>query len=87
MKKRTSLYIDAELLEKAKRKFNLSQLLEWAIIKALNGELEELSPALRPCPEGVRGFKSRPPHSFSVLELFDEFVKHSRFASQHSFLT
>ncbi len=55
MKKRTSLYIDADLLEKAKRKFNLSQLLEWAIIKALNGELEDLSSAFRvPSRRGPR---------------------------------
>ena len=63
MKKRTSVYIDAELLEEAKkRKLNLSQLLEWAIEKALNGEINDFDEGLRPCPEGVRGFKSRPPH-------------------------
>ena len=55
--------IDAELLEEAKkRKLNLSQLLEWAIDKALNGEINDFDEGLRPCPEGVRGFKSRPPH-------------------------
>ena len=62
MKKRTSLYIDAELLEKAKKKFNLSQLLEWAIIKALNGEFEELNPAFRvPSRRGSR-VQIPPPH-------------------------
>ena len=38
MKKRTSVYIDAELLEFAKREgLNLSKLLETAIIRAKNG--------------------------------------------------
>lgn len=65
MKKRTSVYIDAELLENAKEnKLNLSQLLEWAIKEALNGELRAFSDNLRPCPEGVRGFESRPPHEW-----------------------
>ena len=37
MKKRTSVYIDAELLEKAKESgINISQLLEKAIQNALN---------------------------------------------------
>ncbi len=38
MKKRTSVYIDADLLEKAKNAcLNISQLLEAAIQNALNG--------------------------------------------------
>ncbi len=62
MKKRTSVYIDAELLEKAKeKKLNLSQLLEWAIKEALNGKISGY-------PEGLRtprpGFNSRRGHGF-----------------------
>ena len=73
MKKRTSVYIDVELLEEAKkRKLNLSQLLEWAIDKALNGEINDSDEGLRPCPVGVRGFKSRPPH-YKTLCNFSEF--------------
>ncbi len=59
MKKRTSVYIDADLLAKAKeKKLNLSELLERAIKEALKGgKLRSRSP-----PVGVRGFKSLPPH-------------------------
>ncbi len=64
MKKRTSVYIDKDLLAKAKeKKLNLSQLLEWAIKKALRGELSGFKGDSRSPPVGVRGFKSLPPHS------------------------
>ena len=36
---------------------------------------QEKAQGLRPCPEGVRGFKSRPPHVSGVLGQFKEFVK------------
>ena len=36
---------------------------------------QEKAQGLRPCPEGVRGFKSRPPHKLSLLEKFNEFIK------------
>jgi len=66
MKKRTSVYIDPELLAKAKKnKLNLSQLLEKAIKEALKevdlGDNRDLGSR----PEGVRGFKSHPPHPFA----------------------
>ncbi|WP_457548707.1 type II toxin-antitoxin system CcdA family antitoxin [Archaeoglobus sp.] len=63
MKKRTSLWIDSKLLEKAKeKKINLSQLLEKAIKMALNGKICGMSRSLGSRPVGVRGFKSLPPH-------------------------
>jgi len=55
MKKRTSVYIDAELLEKAKeRKLNLSQLLEWAIKEVLNGKKKQSSAGLLIPQSGVQ---------------------------------
>ncbi len=36
---------------------------------------QEKAQGLRPCPEGVRGFKSRPPHVSEVLGQFKEFIK------------
>jgi len=49
MKKRTSVYIDADILAKAKeKKLNLSQLLEKAIKEALNeGDLGFRVPSRR----------------------------------------
>ncbi|MEM0215584.1 MAG: type II toxin-antitoxin system CcdA family antitoxin [Archaeoglobaceae archaeon] len=63
MKKRTSLYVDAELLDWAKRNgVNISQLLENVLKSLQNGEKRVEFEGLRPCPVGVRGFESRPPH-------------------------
>ncbi len=60
MKKRTSVYIDADLLEKAKNAcLNISQLLEAAIQNALNG----VEAGFRVPSRRVRGFESLPPHS------------------------
>ena len=42
---------------------------------ACGGCRVEKAQGLRPCPEGVRGFESRPPHRLSILEQFKEFIK------------
>jgi|GEM_PF-3508328 len=66
MKKRTSVCIDPELLAKAKKnKLNLSQLLEKAIKEALKEVDSRGNRDLGSRPEGVRGFKSLPPHCYS----------------------
>jgi len=63
MKRRTSLYVEEKLIDLAKeRGINLSQLLEKSIIRELYMRNEEKNDNLGPCPVGVRGFKSPPPH-------------------------
>jgi len=55
MKKRTSVYIDPDLLAKAKKKkLNLSKLLEKAIKEALNEENKQSSAGLLIPQSGVR---------------------------------
>jgi len=65
MKKRTSVYIDPELLAKAKeKKLNLSKLLEKAIKEALNEE----DPSLR-VPSRRGSWVQIPPPAFYFLTL------------------
>uniref|UniRef100_A0A7J3M2G7 Uncharacterized protein n=1 Tax=Archaeoglobus fulgidus TaxID=2234 RepID=A0A7J3M2G7_ARCFL len=71
MKKRTSVYVEAELLDWAKQNgVNISQLLENVLKNLQNGEKQIEFEGLRPCPVGVRGFKSRPLPQLFLIRLW-----------------
>ncbi|MCS7145051.1 MAG: type II toxin-antitoxin system CcdA family antitoxin, partial [Archaeoglobaceae archaeon] len=74
MKKRTSVYVDTKLLELAKQNgLNLSKLLE-SILEAIKNRKSDKTEDLRPCPVGVRGFESRPPHRSELESKLDDFI-------------
>ncbi|MEM0332434.1 MAG: type II toxin-antitoxin system CcdA family antitoxin [Archaeoglobaceae archaeon] len=63
MKKRTSVYVDAELLEWAKQNsVNISQLLENALKSIKNGKNPVNALDSGSSPVGVQGFESLLPH-------------------------
>jgi len=68
MKKRTSVYVDAELLDWAKQNgVNISQLLENVLRSIKNRKNPVNALDLGSSPVGVRGFKSLPPHRAFLL--------------------